>query len=424
VILRAFRWMGKNLGTLLLAFILAIFVWVSAILAADPNQEREYPQPIPLEIIGQDSSMIITDKIPAQVHVTIRAPQSVWTHLENDPGLVRAWIDLSGLGVGQYLLEVKTQISLSPNQVTKIDPAEIKLSLEPLEVKNFTVQLVTTGEPTLGYRKGGYHSDPQQITVSGPASLVSRVSRVQASLDVSGISETIKKDLTLQAVDQDGATINGITLAPQVVSVTQDIILLGGYRNVVVKVVTHGQVANGYWLTNIIVNPPNVTVFSTNPQLVNALPGYVETEPVDLTDLKDDVDIRTNLNLPNGVELAGEVSVLVRLSIAALEGSLPITLPLEMIGLSPEYSAVISPAQVDVLITGPLPLLNNLKPGGIRVSIDLTGLDLGTHQVTPVVDLLPSQVKVASINPVNVEVTIIKAPTPEATTSPTITSTP
>jgi YbbR domain-containing protein len=95
-----------------------------------------------------------------------------------------------------------------------------------------------------------------------------------------------------------------------------------------------------------------------------------------------------------------------------------------MIGLSPEYSVVISPAQVDVLITGPLPLLNNLKPGGIRVSIDLTGLDLGTHQVTPVVDLLPSQVKVASINPVNVEVTIIKAPTPEATTSPTITSTP
>jgi YbbR domain-containing protein len=255
------------------------------------------------------------------------------------------------------------------------------------------------------------------------------VAKVQATLDISGISETVKKEMTLQAIGQDGVPVTGISITPQIVTVTQDIVLLGGYRNVVVKVITRGQVADGYWLTNINVNPPNVTVFSTNPQLVNALPGYVETSPVDLTDLNDDVDIRTDLNLPKGVELAGEESVLVRLSIAALEGSLSIALPLEVVGLSPEYSAMVSPEQVDVLITGPLPILNNLKPGGIRVSVDLSGLSLGVHQVTPVVDLLPNQVKVASILPENVEVTIVRAATLPITASPTavfpsITATP
>jgi YbbR domain-containing protein len=429
MVFQAIRWLKKNAGTFILAFILAVVVWVSAIVASDPNIDKEYPQNIPLEIFGQDSGLILVEKVPAQVRVSIRAPRSVWSHLENDPGMIRAWIDLSGLGVGQYLLPVKTQISLSPNQVLGVEPNEIKVSLEPLKMMNFAVQIMTIGEPTLGYRKGSVRSDPPQVTVSGPASLVSKVAKVQATLDISGISETVKKEMTLQAIGQDGVPVTGISITPQIVTVTQDIVLLGGYRNVVVKVITRGQVADGYWLTNINVNPPNVTVFSTNPQLVNALPGYVETSPVDLTDLNDDVDIRTDLNLPKGVELAGEESVLVRLSIAALEGSLSIALPLEVVGLSPEYSAMVSPEQVDVLITGPLPILNNLKPGGIRVSVDLSGLSLGVHQVTPVVDLLPNQVKVASILPENVEVTIVRAATLPITASPTavfpsITATP
>ncbi|HEY5669891.1 MAG TPA: CdaR family protein, partial [Anaerolineales bacterium] len=136
-------------------------------------------------------------------------------------------------------------------------------------------------------------------------------------------------------------------------------------------------------------------------------------------------------NLPEGVTLAGEESVLVRLSIAALEGSLPITLPLEVVGLSPEYQAKLSPDTVDLLLTGPLPLLNNLTPGGIRVSVNLSGLEPDVHQVPPKVDLLPPQVSVASIIPENVEVTIEIAPpetiTPTGQGSPipaTVTPTP
>ena len=63
----------------------------------------------------------------------------------------------------------------------------------------------------------------------------------------------------------------------------------------VVKVASTGQVASGYRLTNISVFPPTVTVFSTNPSLVDRLPGFVETSPLDLTGVKDDIDIRLPL---------------------------------------------------------------------------------------------------------------------------------
>ena len=419
--LRPLHWLKSNLATLILAFILAVFVWVSAVLAADPNESREYQQPVNLELIGQDAGLIIVNKIPSQVHLTLKAPRSIWVKMDNNPNLLRAWVDLSGLGKGEYALPVKTQIGVAPHKVLLVDPAEIRLTLESLLVKTFPVQIIASGDLTLGYRKGLGRSDPAQVTVLGPESSVNQVSSVIAGLDISGASETLHKNVVLSAVDQDGNPVIGITITPQMVSVNQEVVLLGGYRNVVVKIITSGQVADGYWLTNISVSPPNVTVFSTDPQLVNALPGFVETEPVDLTGLNDDVDIRATLNLPKDVELAGEKSVLVRLSIAALEGSLPISLPLEVIGLPPEFSATVSPAKIDLLITGPLPILNNLKPGGIRVSINLSGLQPGTHQVSPVVDLLPSQVQVAAILPENVEVTIVRSLKPVLTPTPTLT---
>jgi YbbR domain-containing protein len=244
-------------------------------------------------------------------------------------------------------------------------------------------------------------------------------------MDVSGANDAVKKTVNVQAVNQNGEPVTGLNITPPTVELEQAISLLGGYRNVVVKVVTIGQVADGYWLTNLSVSPPNVTVFSSDPTQVNALPGFVETTPIGLADLRDDVDIRATLNLPEGVTLAGEESVLVRLSIASLEGSLPVSLPIEVVGLPPELQAILSPDTVEVLLTGPLTTLNNLAPGAIRISVNLSGLEPGGYQVTPVVDLIPPQVKVASIIPASLEVTIQVVPTSsEPALTATVTSLP
>lgn len=418
------RWLGRNLSTLVLAFILAVFVWVAAVISTDPNVEDIYPLSVDIEIVGQDPALLFVKSIPNQVRLTLNAPQSIWSQLEADPGLLKAWIDLSGLGAGSHRVEVKTQIALAPVIVVAHEPDEIELTLEPALTQAHPVELRISGDPALGYRRGTATIEPAEINVSGRKSLVEQVAGIRAALDITGVNDTVRRLVSVAPVDKNGEVVSGVTLTPATVSVTLPVNLLGGYRNVVVKVVTNGQVAEGYWLTNISISPPNVTVFSTNPQLVNALPGYVETDPLDLEGLSDDVDIRATLNLPEGVSLAGEESVLVRLSIAALEGSLPISLPVEVVGLPPELEAIVSPETVDLLLTGPLPILNNLNPAGIRVTVNLSGLDLGVYQLPPVVDLLPAQVRVASILTSNVEVTIRVASTPTPTALPVATPMP
>ena len=421
--MKTLRWLAKNLSTLLLSFILAIIVWVSATTTTDPNQEGPF-RPVALEIVGQASDLMITNTIPSQAVLTIKAPTSIWNQLNNNPELVKAWIDLNGLDAGEHQVAVKTQVELEPVLVRSTDPEMVQIILEPLVSQDFQVELEVLGEPPFGYQKGTPVIEPPLVTVSGPESAISQVERVSTKLNISGASQTVVSSLPVNALDSNGASVAGLTITPKQVTVTQPISILGGYKNLAVKVVTTGQVANGYRLSNILVTPPTVTVFSSDPQQVNALPGYVETIPVDLTGLTDDTEFNTALDLPTGITLVSEPSVLVYIGVATIEGSLSMTLPVEILGLPPELEAILSPFTVDVIVSGPLPVLDTLTPASFRVVVDLTGLGEGTYQITPKLDLVPDDVLVQTILPETIEVTITLAPTPTPGSNTTATPTP
>lgn len=423
MLLTMLRWLSRYFSTLLLAFILAVVVWVSAVVTADPNEDRTYTRP--LTVVGQDSSLQLVGDIPQQVRITLRAPRSRLNQMTNNPSLISTWLDLSGRVKGEEAVPVKVKWDLSPVRLVQVEPQEVEISLEQIVSEKFTVQVNIEGDPPLGYKRGEPVHEPAEVTVSGPESMMTRVASVHATLNIGGANESVKSTLPLETADENGNPVNGVTITPRTVTVTQPITLQGGYKNVVVKVVTTGQVATGYRLTNISVSPPNVTVFSTNPDLVNELPGYVETLPLDLTGLNDDIDIRMALNLPSDVSLVGEQSVLVQVGVAAIEGSLTVSLPVETLGLPPDLQASISPAGVDVIVSGPLPILDGLTPASFRAVIDVTGLAPGDYQLSPVVDLAPDAVRVQTVLPETVEVVIAPAPTPApATSTPAVTAQP
>ena len=104
-----------------------------------------------------------------------------------------------------------------------------------------------------------------------------------------------------------------------------------------------------------------MTVFSTNPSLVDKLPGFVETSPLDLTGVKDDLEVRLSLNLPNGVEVVGDQTVLVQVGVAAIEGSVTLeNLPIRVTDLPPDLMARISPERWMSLFLARCRLLDKL----------------------------------------------------------------
>ena len=408
--------LGQNLRTLLLAFLLALVVWVSAVTAANPDEERVFTS-VALEVVGKDPEMLVTsNNIPDTVVVTLYAPRSLLDRYESNQGaLLRAWVDLTGYESGAHQAPVQVAYQLRPTNLIQVEPQFLEITLDRLVSEQRTVRLQVSGSLTRGYQAETPLLEMDTAAVSGPQALVARVVELRAALNINNATEDIEVSLRLDPVDETGSVVTGVKVTPSSVQVTQPITLLGGYRNVVVRVVTTGQVANGYRLTNISVSPPGVTIFSANPQLVTNLPGYVDTQPLDLTGVTDDLDARLALNLPEGVSIVGEQSVLVQVSIAAIESSLSVSVPVEFIGLAPGLDAQISPETVDVLLSGPVLLLDALLTTDVRVYLDLTDLEIGVYQLTPLIDVVSTRVVVESLLPETLEVTVIIAPTPTIT---------
>ncbi len=401
------RWLGANLRTFVWAFLMALAVWVAAVTAADPDEVRPYPHPIPLEVIGQDPSLVLTGDYPKQVELTLRAPRSVWEQLTNRENEMRAILDLSGLSAGQHNLAIQVQIPIRPVRIVSVTPETVTVTLEPLASRILPLDLSLSGEPAIGYQAGEARLTPQEVIISGPQSLVEQVARLRVSVNIAGVRETIEQSLPVQALDQNNRALNGVGLNPDQVLLQLPISQQGGYRDLAVKVVVRGQVANGYRLTNISVFPPVVTVYSADPALVNALPGALETQPLDLENAQQDLSTRLALALPQGLSLVGEQSVLVQVGVEPIQSSVTLSnQDIQVIGSKAGQEIHIAPASVDVILSGPLPLLDKLSPQDIRVFIDVSGLAVGTYQLEPKVEILVDDIVVESILPGKVEVVV------------------
>lgn len=417
-----FRWIAQNYRTFLWAFALAVAVWISAVTSADPDEMRTLPSPIPIQIIGQASNLVMSTDIPKEVEVTLRAPSSVWDLIEADPQLVRAILDLSSMSSGEHVVELQIQIDARPIQIVSVAPRVVTFTLEPLTTKTLDVDLSISGEAAIGYQVGDATIEPGEVVIAGAQSQVEKVARVRISADLNGIRENFDQTLNVEILDANGEPVEGVTVSPAAIQVTLPVSQQGGYRDVAVKITIIGRVASGYRLTDLSVFPPVVTVYSTDPDLVSSLPGVVETQPLDLQSAQDNINTRLSLNLPPGVSIIGEQTVLVQAGVSPIEGSVTLAGELiEIIGLENGLSAQVSPVSVDVILSGPLPLLDSLTRQSVRATVDLTGLSVGTHQVTPKVEVLISDIVVESILPNTIEVVIteIQATTPTPTSSPT-----
>lgn len=414
-----FRWLGRNIGTFFLALLLAVGVWVAAVNESDPDEVLTYPAMIPLEIVGQDTDFLITNAYSKQIELTLRAPRSVWEQLIADDDNIHAILDLSGYSLGEHTLSPQVQIGIQPVKIISFSPSTVTIYLEELVTTTFPVTLNLTGEPSVGYQAGAASYVGKNMTISGPRSLVERVATVQAQYDMSDVRENVDETLSLRVLDEFNQEVDGVNLSPTEIRLLVPVSQQGGYRDVAVKVIVNGQVASLYRLTNISVFPPVVTVYSSDPQLISELPGVVETEALNIDGISKDISTRLKLSLPENVLVVGDPSVLVSASVEAILGSQTISeKTLEIVNLDPSLSALLSSLTVDVIVSGPLPVLDSLSATELRVFVDLAGLGIGTHQLTPSVEILNDAIKVESLLPESIEVILSEASTVTPTPLP------
>jgi YbbR domain-containing protein len=410
------RWLWDNLSTLALAFILSLAVWIAAVNTDDPLSERSLPGGVPLEIVNLPEGLQLVGFTTPYIQVNIKAPESTWNQLTTED--VHATLDLQGLQTGEHTLPVSVTLEARPAIVSEIDPASVTLSLDVSTSKSMAVDAELIGEIALGYQANKPTIAPDHVLVSGPAKAVERVERVRASVRMTGRREDFDQEVRLEPLDALGERVPDVELDPAFARLTIVVEQLGGYRLVAILPIVEGQVASGYQVTGLSVSPTLVTVYSSDPSAVDALPGYIETLPVEIAGAEESVTKRVTLRLPNGVSQVDAQPVEVRVDVAAIEITTTLTTTLETQGLRPGLFAQVSPESVSVILKGPLPVLDKLRAGDLQVALDLQGLGAGTHQVTPHVVNLPANVAAQTIVPDTVQVVITIGPPATVTPSP------
>ena len=82
--------------------------------------------------------------------------------------------------------------------------------------------------------------------------------------------------------------------------------------------------------------------------------------------------------------------------LGAVRSALGFPFDLSQLNLPPQFGASVSPKLVDLIISGPLPILDTLAPGDIQVVVDLSSMSAqGTFQVVPTVQMRNNQLKAA-----------------------------
>lgn len=419
-ILRSFF---SHFTSLVMAFLLAIIIWSVATLESNPSREGYFFDALPVELINRPNDLVVFEKSVERVRVKVRAPQAIYDQLRATSFRVSA--DLARLDVGDHKVTIRVHPNDQRVSVIAIEPPEIKVRLEPIKSRTFDVRCDVLDAPPIGYTYRAPTVTPSQVTVSGAAPLVDRVNEVSTDVYLRGAKATLEREITVQARDAQGNVISGLAISPTVVLVKVPIEQRVGYKDVSIKTMLKGTAASGYWISNIVVNPSTVTIIG-NPDILAKIPGFVETVPIDVTGATADLSKRAVLSLPEGVSVLNNEGVTVQISVTPLFGGQTVRRKIVVQNLKRGQTATVSPDSVEVILSGPLPSLQNLAADDVQVVVDVTGLAAGVHQLKPRAIAVPGALRVQNIVPDTIQVTLadLSTPTPVPTLTPTHNITP
>lgn len=398
------RWLGRNLGSLVLSLLLAFFFWAVATEAKDPTQDAPFGTLIPIETTGLDEGMVAYGMNGNRVRVELRAPQSVWKTLTS--ANLRAYIDLSNVTTGTVTVPIKVDVQVAPVQVLKITPPDVSLIVEHIAEKEITVTIRLEGTPLFGFRAEDPEVVPQTVRVRGPASWIDKVTQAQVTISVQGQQSDVRGDYQPVLLDQNEEPVANVEPIPKAVTINVPISPLGYVRDLAVTIAWEGQPAPGYRISNVVIDPQLVKVYG-RIERVREVAGYLLTQPVSLDTLTQSLTTTVALQMPEGLSLISPPRpfVTVSLTIEAIQTGLTLAVTPTLRGLSPDMNATPSVETVVLILSGPLTVMEQLQAEDVEVVLDLTNLMPGDYTIIPVVEV-PQGVIIQNIIPEAISVRI------------------
>ncbi len=191
-------WITHNWFLKLLAIGFAMTLWV----AVASETSSEIGIEVPLEYHNIPPQMEITGDAANTVEVRLRGAANVVKDIT--PKQVVTTVDLANSAPGDKTVSLTPQNVQAPfgTEVIRINPAQVRISLEQTVSKAVAVLPATQGQPADGFELGKIMVSPGRVRIQGPESRLRAVNSVSTvPISVAGKHSSLQQSVGLEPPD-------------------------------------------------------------------------------------------------------------------------------------------------------------------------------------------------------------------------------
>jgi YbbR domain-containing protein len=412
---RALRFILHNWPLKLAAVALASLLYGGLVLS---QTTQPFTDPVPIEIPNPPPNVIVLSNLGSVTRISYVAPPDLG--LRVDSKTFEASIDLANVEPTGQAVSVDVSVEATDDRIRVLDfePRSISVTLDRLGTQEVPIEAVLQPLPS-GLDAGEPILEEETAVVSGPQSVVSTIVKVQAEVPVDATGVDVNELIPLIPINAQGDRLGEaerLEVQPALVRVRVPVFTDRRTKSLPVTPVYTGTPAAGFEVASVTVDPPVVNVEGD----ANDLAGLeqLDTAPVIVTGASSELTQEVALQLPPGVQAFGTGTVKVTVTLRPVSATRTFQAGLVIVGERTDRRYTLSTDRVLVTIAGSVADLDRLGSTSLTLTVDVTGLDPGTHTVAVSANLATGLSLIdVSPNPVEVTVSNVEAP-PEPTPGP------
>ena len=290
-----------NFPILLLSFLLSVLLWNHVKSVTEPISTTSGPSTfnVPLEVRNQPAGTVIVGDL--QKTIIFRAFGTPEEQSKINIAYLKAFVDLSEKPAdNRYLVRLETT---SEYKVSWTPPNQrISITLDKEISRQINVDVEAIGSFKLqDYRYDGATSDPGTVTVSGASSLVNKVKRVRAYLNLTTLETSNSQSTKVEALDEKDSPVPHVSLSTDTVTVRAFVAPRPPKRSLLIQPVWNGTPEFGSTITDYQFTPAQVSVEGPADVLANL--SVITTKPINIDGLRESTTVTVELDLPAGIRL-------------------------------------------------------------------------------------------------------------------------
>lgn len=389
------RWLSKSNTLLFVSLFLAVVVFISIDqkILTFSDSSAEVLKNVPVQVNYNEEAYVV-EGLPETVDITLIGRRSEIMFAKRS-SVHNVTIDLTGLKPGTHRVNINYHQELSTIDYS-VNPSVATVIIYPKisEIKTLTVDLLNKDSLSDKLVINNVKIEDDQVVIKGAEHILKKVATVKALVDINNLVKqevgvTTLRDIPLRAYDERGNVVD-VEIVPSTISANIEI--ASPQKELPIKVIPVGEVAFGLAISSIEVSETKVTVYGEESVLANL--NYIPIE-VDVNNIKNDFEYKTELTVPVGVKSMSIKNVVVKIRLDESVSREIENVNIEYRNLNEQYSVqglTKEDTSISVMLRGVKSVIESISSDDVLAYLDLAGYGEGTHEVD--VYVVGSDVKV------------------------------